>query len=324
MNQSGNARRQELESRYTAQRIAELRINPVCGSFNAAHLKEINRHIFQDLPELGFADVTPGVFRPAVSPDLDWIKARSLETVSVISFIAYSPMDKAARKRLDEVLKEANPAKLSKLKTAEFTRVIGQLYTEIDYIHPFRDGNSRTLREFTRELAEASGYALEWDRFSLAPAGRDILYIARDLSVNKLSLPHVQHFGIRRDIMLSMDQLGNNRELPDLLRDAVRPSRSIAFERLPEVDALARHPDLAEAFQTVRAAAEYFAAKVPDADAQRKALLAVRMHVQEKLNQGETRNFRRPDTDRSKSQSQEVKSQEVTSPRPEQEPGLER
>ncbi|MDR1276110.1 MAG: Fic family protein [Candidatus Accumulibacter sp.] len=214
--------RREAEADLTGLRIAELRIDPVRGNFDAAHLREINRRIFQDLPELGFTDVTPGVFRPTAPPDLDWVKARSLETVSVVtSFIAYSPMDKAARARLDKVLKGVNPSKLSKLKTAEFTQAIAQLYTEIDYIHPFRDGNSRTLREFTRELAEVSGYVIEWERFNKSPAGRDILYIARDIGVNRLALPHVQHFGTKRDITLSTDQLAGNRDLPDLLRDAV-------------------------------------------------------------------------------------------------------
>jgi len=53
--------RQALEARHTWQRIVELRLNPVQGRFDAAHLREINRRIFQDLPALGFTDVTPDV-----------------------------------------------------------------------------------------------------------------------------------------------------------------------------------------------------------------------------------------------------------------------
>ena len=253
MTNSGNDKtpaaelRRKIEADFTSLRIAELRINPVRGDFDAAHLKEINRRIFQDLPALGFTEVTPGEFRPSVRTGDDWIKSRTLETNTVISFVAYSPMDKAARMRLDTVLRDADPSRLSRLGTAEFTQAIGRLYAEADYIHPFRDGNSRTLREFTRELADASGYVIEWERFNRTPAGRDILYVARDLSVNRLALPHVRHFGTERDVTLSMDQLTGNRDLPDLLRDAIRPCRAIAFERMPENEALAKYPDLAEA-----------------------------------------------------------------------------
>jgi cell filamentation protein len=217
--------RQKLEAYLAWYRISELRLDPVRGNFDAAHLKEVNRRIFQDFPDRGFTNVTPGEFRPAVPPDNDWMKYRTLETIAAVtSNVAYSSMDKAARTRLNQVLRGANPAALCQLKTPEFTKTIGQLYVEIDYIHPFRDGNSRTLREFTRELAEVSGYILEWERFNKSPAGRDILYIARDLSVNKLALPHVRHFGTKRDITLSLDQLEGNRDLPDLLRDVIRPS----------------------------------------------------------------------------------------------------
>ncbi|MDR2212065.1 MAG: Fic family protein [Pseudomonadales bacterium] len=214
-------RRERLEAHHTAYRITELRLNPVRGKFDAAHLKEINRRIFQDLPALGFADVSPGDYRPALAPGNDWIKVRRLETVDASSNVAYSAMDKAARVRLDQALQDANPIKLAQLKLAEFVKMLGKLYVEIDYIHPFSDGNSRTLREFTRELAEVSGYCIEWERFDESPAGRDLLYIARDLSVNKLALPHIQHAGTKRDVVLSMDQFEGNRDLPDLLRDVI-------------------------------------------------------------------------------------------------------
>ena len=93
--------------------------------------------------------------------------------------------------------------------------------------------------------------------------------------------------------MLTLDQFAANRNLPDLLRDAIRPKRAIAFERLPEADALREHSDLEEAFKTIRSAAQYFEAKSPGNDiAQREALQAVRQQIQMKMDQGETENFR--------------------------------
>lgn len=96
--------REWLEGLFTAHRIAELHLDPVRSKFDAAHLKEINRRIFQDLPGLGF-DVTPGQYRPPVSVGNDWIKSRSLETVDAPSNVAYSPMDKEIQTRIDDMLK---------------------------------------------------------------------------------------------------------------------------------------------------------------------------------------------------------------------------
>ena len=229
----------------------------------------------------------------------DWIKSRSLETVDASSNVAYSPMHKEAQARIDDVLKQANPAALGKFKISDFAQAIGKLYTELDYIHPFPDGNSRTLREFTRQLADESGYRLDWEQFGKSPVGRDLLYIARDRSVNELALPHIRHAGTKRDVMMTMDQFEGNRDLPNLLRGAVRPARAIAFEQLPESDALRAHSDLGEAFKTMRAASQYFEAKIPgDASVRADALLAVRRHVQTKLNQGETRDFRQSPSDK--------------------------
>jgi cell filamentation protein len=224
--------RQVLEYSLGSMRLLELRLDPVRGTFDAAHLKEINRRIFQDLPAHGFTDVTPGQFRPAVPAGKDWLKTRTFETVEARGHVAYSRMDDRARARLDDLLQRADPAVLAKLDPAAFIQAIGTLYSELDYLHPFSDGNSRTLREFTRQLAEASGYRLDWAPFGQSPVGRDLLYIARDLCVNELAMSHIVDKGTLRDVLLTQDQFEGNRRLPDLLQDAIEP--------LPAVAALAK------------------------------------------------------------------------------------
>jgi len=304
-------KRNALEGLYTAHRINELRVDPVQGSFDASHLREINRRIFQDMPGAGFTDVTPGQYRPPTPKGKDWIKQRKLESVGISPHVAYSPMDNAAQARLDNLLKDINPTELAKLKTAEFTQTIGTLYTELDYIHPFSDGNSRTLREFTRQLAKKSGYELDWDRFNRSPAGRDILYIARDQSVNKLAMPHIQHDDTRRNIVFSTDQLEGNRNLPELLKDAIRPSRAVAFEQLPKDEAIEKHPDLAEAYKTLHLAGKYFETKMPgNTTAQHEALVVVKKHIQIRLDGGETRDFRNTTKEQQKEKTTQVKSRE--------------
>jgi len=284
--------REQLEADCTFRRVVELELYPVRGNFDAAHLKEVNRRIFQDLPALGFHDVRPGQFRAPVPAGRDWLKNRVLGNREGSYFVAYSAMDTAAQDRLEKVLARANPSQLQGLKTATFTERLAELYAELDYIHPFSDGNSRTLRTFTRQLAMESGYELAWERFSGSPDGRDCLYVARDSSVNTLAKPFLQSEFAMRKLISTQGHLAGYRALPDLLRDVIQPGRAVAFEQLQEADALAEHPELAVAYKTMQAAAAYFESKMPGMPKEQNAgLLAVRQHIQAMLNAGETRDF---------------------------------
>lgn len=204
------------------RRIVELEIKPVTGNFDVNHLKEVHRRIFQDLPKMG-VNISPGIFRPPVGVNLDWVKMRQLESVNAISNVAYSNMSHDAQKKLDKILSTIDIKKLSKLDKNKFSKSIADLYVTIDYIHPFRDGNSRTLRTFTKQIAKESGFALNWEELNKNPAGRDILYIARDISVNKIALTQTNSEGTKTDILYTLDQLGNNRDMHSLMRDIVMP-----------------------------------------------------------------------------------------------------
>ena len=54
------AERKRVEANVVANRIHELVLDPVQGRFDAAHLKEVHRRIFRDLPDAGFHNVHPG------------------------------------------------------------------------------------------------------------------------------------------------------------------------------------------------------------------------------------------------------------------------
>lgn len=284
--------REQLEGFYTSKRLAELYLSPVGGKFDAAHLREINRRIFQDLSAAGFTDVTPGQYRKPVPAGQDWIKVRSLEGMHTKSHVAYSPMDKTSIEQLEKTLAGIDIKKLSKLKTGPFVQALGKLYTQLDYIHPFPDGNSRTLREFTRELAENCCYNVDWTRFARSTGGRNVLYIARDLSVNTLAGPQVRSDATKRQIAFTLDQFEGNRDLPDLMRDAVLPGRAIAFRNLPEPEARLTFNDLAPAYDALKAAGQYAVQKFSDSrEQQRDFIDAVRARIQKGLDAGETKDF---------------------------------
>jgi cell filamentation protein len=280
--------REEAEAHYSRARIYELRLNPVRGVFYADHLQEVNRRIFQDLPAKGYEGYSPGEFRPPTGGGKDWIKNRALETVGERSIVAYSAMDQAARDRIDAVLaSRAKPEELAKLKTTEFTKAIAELYVELDYLHPFSDGNSRTLREFTRQLSAEAGYQLDWERFDRGPGGRDTLYIARDLSVNAIAAKEVRTEQTGRLVAHMLNQFGENRALPDLLRDAIRPSRAVAFDQLPESEAVAQHPELKSIYEGWHRIEKQLALRFPDDQASRdKYLTASRAEIVKALDAG--------------------------------------
>ncbi len=292
MSELSDEQKQQLEAKYTYRRVLELSLSPVKGNFDAAHLREINRRVFQDLPGLGFKDVTPGVYRPEVPEGKDWIKRRGFSTFKEVFSVAYSPMDAKATARLDEALVGADPTSLRDLKTTDFATKIADLYIELDYIHPFPDGNSRTLRTFTAQLAHESGYHIDWPRFNRSDEARDRLYIARDLAVNKIALPLAYHESTMRALSHAMFSLEGNKELPDLLKEAIRPARAIAFEQWEAKDALSSYPELAEAYNTLRAAQIKLTSSLPDKPAVHEAVLeVVTKYVLQRLDQGETADF---------------------------------
>lgn len=63
------------------------------------------------------------------------------------------------------------------------------LYGDLDYAHPFREGNSRTLRHFSEQLAKQAGFDLDWSRSNADGLSRDQLYVARDLAVTERAFP---------------------------------------------------------------------------------------------------------------------------------------
>lgn len=289
---SEDERRAKAEAELCDLRIIELTLMPVRGSFDADHLREINRRIFQDLPAAGFPDVTPGEYRPQIAPGKDWMKMRGLDSAPGAFFVAYSKMDARAQERLGDALKAADPSALKSLDTKTFVASMTKLYAELDYIHPFADGNSRTLRAFTGQLAKEAGYDLNWTQISESPVGRDALYIARDLAVIELAKPHIEHPNNMMKLVTTLHRLDGNRNLQSLLTEAIRPSRAVAFEKYAEPEAVKVHPELVPAYQFLTVSSHYLINKYPgDAETIERGMKLANGRIQEVLNRNEIPKF---------------------------------
>jgi len=164
-------------------RVLELAQNPIKGGFDADHLKRIHGYIFQDFPEY-----SPGVYREPKPGFPHYMKNRQLEAGVTRHRVHYMPHDFAAR--VDQVLKEfGGAAGLRGLPLEQAADKLATLYGDLDHAHPFVEGNSRTLRSFTAQLAREAGYRLDWGTTTANAISRDRLYIARDVAVTQRAFP---------------------------------------------------------------------------------------------------------------------------------------
>jgi cell filamentation protein len=69
------------------------------------------------------------------------------------------------------------------LSQQDFAKRAAHFYGELDAVHPFREGNSRTLRLFFSGLAKGAGLELDWRILAADEDGRRSLYAARDRAV---------------------------------------------------------------------------------------------------------------------------------------------
>jgi fido (protein-threonine AMPylation protein) len=176
-----NARQAQREADLVLNRIRELHEKPIKGNFDAEHLKGIHAHIFQDLPQH-----QPGVVRDDTTES--WIKHRALEGSSAIYEVHYA--SQGIEGKITAALEQFGGPEAIKGLSPEAAAVrIADLYGQLDHAHAFYEGNSRTLREFTRELASEAGYTLDWVKTGIGSNERNELYAARDLAVLELAFP---------------------------------------------------------------------------------------------------------------------------------------
>jgi len=130
----------EAERRITALNLLELKDNPVCGKFNLKHLRDIHRAIFGDI----FA--WAGNLRTVdISKGNQFCLCRHLETYSDGIF---------AKLKADKFLSE--------VKAEEMPERLTFYLSEINVLHPFRDGNGRAQRVFIEYLAQSAGFYVDF------------------------------------------------------------------------------------------------------------------------------------------------------------------
>jgi cell filamentation protein len=130
-----------FEAESSTRRIAELIRTPLPGRFDAKHVQAIHRSIFQDIYSWA------GEFRTVQL-------AKDGHSFGAAAFIDSALHSLLAKLRAEALLKHVN--------IDTFARRAGFYLGEINAVHPFREGNGRTQREFIRELGLQAGFTIAW------------------------------------------------------------------------------------------------------------------------------------------------------------------
>ncbi len=131
----------KAEEEITAVKQFELLQNPINGNFSKTHFLNIHQFIFGDI--YAFAG-----------------KIRK-EKISKADTMFYPP--NLIDGELNKVFAKIKAAAMTREKLEEkIFDNLAYVMAELNIIHPFREGNGRTIREFIRLMAKRCGYSLNW------------------------------------------------------------------------------------------------------------------------------------------------------------------
>lgn len=135
---------ERLEKRLTMLRILELVDKPIQGKFDLGHLQSIHKYIFQDV--------------------YDWAgKIRKVDIAKGNMFCNAKFIESQAAE-IFGMLKAENY--LQGLNEKEISVRLAYYFSEINALHPFREGNGRSQCEFIRTLALHTGYVINFANVS--------------------------------------------------------------------------------------------------------------------------------------------------------------
>ena len=128
------------ERKLAKYRAHELFESPIIGKFDFHHLQKIHEYLFQDV--------------------YDWAgKVRTVDIAKGNLFCRYFTIEPEGERIFGELKKDKY---LQGLSIADFSHKLAYYFSEINALHPFREGNGRAQREFIRQLALQNNYFLSF------------------------------------------------------------------------------------------------------------------------------------------------------------------
>ena len=161
----------KLESEITFDRLVELYQNPIKGDFDKFHLCLIHEYLFKDLYEWA------GKFR----------------TVDIEKGHSYFAKCNRIEEYLDLELAKFNERIKTVMSDYSLAVLLADLYVVLLNIHPFREGNGRTIREFVREFTlektkdlDIGQYELDWSKMDKGVIDENIAFASSYKSIIEL------------------------------------------------------------------------------------------------------------------------------------------
>lgn len=143
-------------SAFSGARIAELRQNPglIDPTFDRKHLAALHKHILQDVFEWAgkMRDETVRIEGERIGPVKTMAKSGGEQFDEAKSLkkgfgVLGKLVDLEAARRMDH---------------GAFADHAAQIFTHINWMHPFREGNGRVQREFISQYAQSAGHSLDF------------------------------------------------------------------------------------------------------------------------------------------------------------------
>jgi len=130
----------DAEANITRVRMAELKEHPIQGRFDTAHLRAIHKAIFKDVYEWAGEPRTVNMQKGE----------------SVFAFAQH--IESSANKLLHQLARENH---LKDLDKTQFVERAAFYMSELNAVHPFREGNGRAQRVFFEHLGREAGHSLD-------------------------------------------------------------------------------------------------------------------------------------------------------------------
>lgn len=148
------------DAEISFEKLVELYTNPIKGEFDAKHLRDIHRYLFGDL--------------------YNWAgEYRCVNMQKQTGFTDYDNIDEYLSGELNMMQEEFKQVN----NLSNFSAFLATYYAQLLTIHPFREGNGRSSREFLREfVAEKSKLLpcgpleLDWTKFDSSVMNEDIQF----------------------------------------------------------------------------------------------------------------------------------------------------
>jgi cell filamentation protein len=163
------------EGELSTLRSLEILEKPIEGQFDLAHLQKIHLALFQDIydwaGEIRTVDISRGNSRFA--------------NVRFIESAAHEIFNRLAR---ENWLKYLDPNALSER--------LAHYLSEINALHPFREGNGRAQRIFISQLSQAAGYQLDYSDLQQKQIyqGMELAFNGDESVLAKLILERLEQF----------------------------------------------------------------------------------------------------------------------------------